>query len=84
MPCGPCGPTPPDALAVIDDDETAAATLVAEIVLPTLVDETATETDESLTTAATDCAAAVSDATLEADAVAVIGELVTVAVMLTL
>ena len=68
---------------MIDDDETAAATVVAEIVLPTLVDETATDTDESLTTAATDWAAVVSDATLVADAVAVIGELVTVAMMLT-
>ena len=46
LPIGPCGPTPPDALAVTDDDETAAVTL-------------------------------------DALAVAVIGELVTVAVMLT-
>ena len=84
IPCGPCGPTPPDAAAVIDDeDETAAATVVAEIMLATLVALTETETADPLIDAAITFGTAATDATVDAVAVAVIGVLITVAEILT-
>ena len=66
-----------------DEDETAAATVVAEIMLATLVALTETETADPLIDAAITFGTAATDATVDAVAVAVIGVLITVAEILT-
>lgn len=84
IPCAPCGPTPPDALAVIDDDETAAAIVFAEMLLLTFVELTAAAIEDAPTVAATTLDDADAVARFAALAVAVIGALVTDTLMLTL